>query len=70
MPSTRIEFIGSLGHPLAGRLDTPDGAPRAWAVIALEGPLDDAQRARLMEIAECPVQRTLHSEVQVVTSSA
>ncbi len=34
MPSTRIEFTGSLGHPLAGRLDTPDGAPRAWAVFA------------------------------------
>jgi uncharacterized OsmC-like protein/alpha/beta superfamily hydrolase len=34
MPSTRIEFIGSQGHALAGRLDTPDGAPRAWAVFA------------------------------------
>jgi uncharacterized OsmC-like protein/alpha-beta hydrolase superfamily lysophospholipase len=34
MPSTRIEFTGSLGHPLAGRLDTPDGQPRAWAVFA------------------------------------
>ena len=34
MPSARIEFTGSLGHPLAGRLDTPDGAPRAWAVFA------------------------------------
>lgn len=34
MPSSRIEFTGSLGHPLAGRLDTPDGVPRAWAVFA------------------------------------
>ncbi|MBW6493894.1 MAG: bifunctional alpha/beta hydrolase/OsmC family protein [Burkholderiaceae bacterium] len=34
MPSTRIEFAGSLGHLLAGRLDTPEGAPRAWAVFA------------------------------------
>lgn len=34
MPSARIEFTGSLGHPLAGRLDTPDGPPRAWAVFA------------------------------------
>lgn len=34
MPSTRIEFTGSLGHSLAGRLDTPDGVPRAWAVFA------------------------------------
>ncbi|HXD41866.1 MAG TPA: bifunctional alpha/beta hydrolase/OsmC family protein [Ramlibacter sp.] len=34
MPSIRIEFTGSLGHPLAGRLDTPDGQPRGWAVFA------------------------------------
>ncbi len=34
--------------------------------IALEGPLDDAQRGRLLEIADrCPVHRTLHSEVKV-----
>jgi putative redox protein len=36
--------------------------------IALEGPLDDAQRKRLMEIADrCPVHRTLTSEVHLVT---
>ena len=34
MPSTRIDFNGSQGHPLAGRLDTPDGPPRAWALFA------------------------------------
>jgi len=34
MPSTRVEFTGSLGHPLAGRLDTPDGPVRAWALFA------------------------------------
>lgn len=34
MPSQRIEFPGSLGHALAGRLDTPDHAPRAWVVFA------------------------------------
>jgi putative redox protein len=34
--------------------------------IALEGPLDDGQRARLMEIAErCPVHRTLTSEIVI-----
>lgn len=39
--------------------------------IHIEGDLDAAQRARLMEIADkCPVDRTLHSEVQVVTSPA
>ena len=34
MPSQRVEFPGSLGHALAGRLDTPDHDPRAWAVFA------------------------------------
>jgi len=34
MPTARVEFPGSLGHRLAGRLDTPDGPPRAWAVFA------------------------------------
>jgi uncharacterized OsmC-like protein len=39
--------------------------------IALEGPLDDEQRRRLLEIADrCPVHRTLHSEVDVVTRVA
>jgi putative redox protein len=40
-------------------------------VIALEGPLDDRQRQRLLEIAEkCPVHRTLTSEVSIVTRLA
>lgn len=44
---------------------------RIERVIALEGPLDDTQRARLMEIADkCPVHSTLHAEVQVVTVAA
>jgi putative redox protein len=34
MPSQRVEFPGSLGHALAGRLDTPHHAPRAWVVFA------------------------------------
>jgi putative redox protein len=38
--------------------------------IALEGPLDDEQRARLMEIADrCPVHRTLTGEIKVRTRS-
>lgn len=33
--------------------------------LTLEGPLDDEQRARLLEIAgKCPVHRTLHSEIK------
>ncbi|MHB1121382.1 MAG: OsmC family protein [Ramlibacter sp.] len=46
----------------AGKVD------RIERVIELVGPLDDALRARLMEIADmCPVHRTLHSQVRVVT---
>lgn len=37
--------------------------------ISLEGDLDEEQRTRLLQIADmCPVHRTLHSEIQVVTS--
>jgi uncharacterized OsmC-like protein/alpha/beta superfamily hydrolase len=40
-------------------------------VIAMEGPLDDAQRAKLMEIADkCPVHRTLTSKVRILTQPA
>lgn len=36
--------------------------------LILEGPLDEQQRSRLLEIADkCPVHRTLHSEIKVVT---
>jgi uncharacterized OsmC-like protein/alpha-beta hydrolase superfamily lysophospholipase len=36
--------------------------------IAMEGGLDDEQRRKLMEIADkCPVHRTLHSEIRIVT---
>ena len=42
---------------------------RIERTIALEGPLDDAQRARLLEIADkCPVHRTLTSEVEIRTA--
>jgi uncharacterized OsmC-like protein/alpha-beta hydrolase superfamily lysophospholipase len=37
--------------------------------ITLEGNIDAAQRARLLEIADkCPVHRTLHSEIDIKTS--
>ena len=36
--------------------------------LTFEGPLDEAQRKRLLEIADmCPVHKTLHSEVVVDT---
>lgn len=39
--------------------------------IELVGDLDDATRARLLEIADrCPVHRTLHSEIVVLTREA
>jgi putative redox protein len=40
-------------------------------VIRLDGPLDAAQRARLLEIADkCPVHRTLTSEISIRTVAA
>jgi len=39
--------------------------------VALEGPLSDEQRTRLLEIAErCPVHRTLTSETSIRTRLA
>ena len=39
--------------------------------LSVEGNLSDAERARLVEIADrCPVHRTLHSEVKVRTRLA
>jgi putative redox protein len=39
--------------------------------LALEGPLTDDQRTRLVEIAErCPVHRTLTSEIDIRTRLA
>ena len=39
--------------------------------ISLDGPLDEEQRRRLLEIAErCPVHRTLTSEISVRTRLA
>lgn len=36
--------------------------------VTLIGPLDDAQRAKLLEIADkCPVHRTLNSEIKIRT---
>jgi putative redox protein len=44
---------------------------RIECVIDLEGSLDDAQRKRLLEIANmCPVHRTLTSEIKIDTRLA
>jgi uncharacterized OsmC-like protein/alpha/beta superfamily hydrolase len=48
-----------------GKLD------RIERTVALDGPLDEAQRARLLAIADkCPVHRTLTSEVEIRTALA
>ena len=47
----------------------PQKIDRIERLIEIEGDLDDAQRAKLMEIADkCPVHRTLHNELRVDTS--
>jgi uncharacterized OsmC-like protein len=39
--------------------------------IGLEGPLNEDQRKRILEIADkCPVHRTLTSEIRIVTRAA
>ncbi len=39
--------------------------------LVLEGELTDAERQRMLEIADrCPVHRTLHAEVKVRTALA
>lgn len=44
---------------------------RIERIVHLEGALDEAQRAKLLEIAnKCPVHRTLHGEVTVPTRLA
>lgn len=52
--------------------ETKDGMlDQIELTIAMEGPLDDAQRKRLMEIADkCPVHRTLTSEIRILTREA
>ena len=42
---------------------------RIERVLQFEGPLDEAQKKRLVEIADkCPVHRTLHGDICVVTT--
>jgi len=52
--------------------ETKDGMlDRIDRTIALEGPLDEAQRARLLVIADkCPVHRTLTSEIEIRSALA
>ena len=53
-----------------GDCKTKEGpSDRITMDIEVAGPLDEAQRARLLEIADrCPVHRTLRSEVKVTST--
>ena len=64
-PLARVQV--SVRHDRAS-LDARDGFD---CTVTLEGPLDPAQRARLMEIADhCPVHRTLDRGSDVRTRLA
>ncbi|MFC5525148.1 alpha/beta fold hydrolase [Rhodanobacter ginsengisoli] len=64
LPVGRIRT--AVGHMRQPDADIPDLFTRT---IAIEGPLDDAQRRRLLEIAErCPVDRTLVNGSRVETT--
>jgi len=74
-PLARVRV--SLEHDKIHAQDCADCETKAGKVdrierrIRLDGELDEAQRAKLMEIADkCPVHRTLHSEIVVVTEPA
>jgi putative redox protein len=47
-------------------LDKKEGAAHMRCEVTLNGPLDDAQRQRLLEIAnKCPVHRTLSGKIEL-----
>ncbi len=61
----RIHADDGARGPGAARIEAID------RVLELQGPLDVAQRARLVELAErCPVHRTLEADVRVTTRLA
>ena len=64
--------VVKLRHEKVHAADVPESSSDTGLVdriereIELQGPLDDEQRKRLLEIAnKCPVHRTLHAEVFV-----
>lgn len=72
LPLAHVKVELSHGRDYATDCEDCDENPRQIEVIErqvlLEGELDQAQRERLLEIADrCPVHRTLHSELQVST---
>jgi uncharacterized OsmC-like protein len=70
LTSVRVALVHDKVHAAdCEDCDSREGkVDRIVRVVELQGELDDAQRARLIEIADrCPVHRTLHSEVNIVT---
>lgn len=72
LPLERVSVV--LAHDKVHAEDCADCETREGKIdvidreIELTGDLDDAQRTRLLEIAEkCPVHRTLHSEIKIRT---
>ncbi|MBK8373900.1 OsmC family protein [Sphingorhabdus sp.] len=60
----------TLEHSKEERVGENDGKPVDMIdrVVRLEGPLDDEQRAKLIEIAEkCPVHRTMTNRIEIST---
>ncbi|MEQ1537794.1 MAG: OsmC family protein [Sphingorhabdus sp.] len=63
----------TLEHSRETRGGENDGKPVDMIdrIVRLEGPLDDEQRAKLIEIAEkCPVHRTLTNRIDISTMLA
>lgn len=62
-PLEGVEVTLTHEKPPAGSGDAPD---RFTVELRLRGPLDDAQRSRLLEVAgKCPVHKTLVGEIDV-----
>lgn len=60
----------TLTHEKAA-VGVPDAKAKVTVAIGLHGPLDDAQRGKLLEIAQkCPVYRTLTNDLDVVETLA
>jgi putative redox protein len=66
--TVRLRHLRLYSQDCAGCEDSPRRIERIERAIELDGALDDAQRAKLLEIAEkCPVHRTLTSATEIVT---
>ena len=74
-PLEDVEVLLAYGRVHAGDCATCDGELKLIDAVEVRlsvvGDLSEAQRRRLMEIAEkCPVHRTLTSPIQILTSLA